>query len=281
MKYKKISLVFCISLSLCVLIRTFQQFFQIDRQTGFFLSRCTSSGYIGLGIAAALILTVSATAFSVRRNPVRMPRVNALLCAVSFGCAVTGVFAFSDIKFSANMSFWKSVTAVALLALYVLFMAAYAFKGIKNYRLKRIFYIIPVVYWTVRLIAVFSNVSSAAVIGDNAISILAHCAIVLFSLEFAKTANGFDSALDRKKLLSSGYGAGLLALTSSVPRLLLMFADSTAVMHESTLSTVSVLFAGLFAISFVCAFFSHNNLEHHHKSHTNEPDDGSTPFYFQ
>ena len=139
------------------------------------------------------------------------------------------------------------------------FFVAYGISLISDFTLPPISAVIPVFYFIIKVICVFTSVSSLALITDNILMLAAYCTLLFFFLCFGKLYNGIDREYNFRKLQASGFASVLLCLTQSVPHIIFNLSNGGAYRHTSNISNISLLVYGLFTAAFTLAHFSLKN----------------------
>lgn len=273
MKFKQIILFSSLGILGCTILRTFQIFFAINPETGFFRGRYRDIGFNTTVVIFAVVICTAILGALVKRAPSKMPRVNIFMGLASLAIAAGTAYELITETFVSRIPVWQITLSRVFGLLTVLFFLAYGAKAVYNYRLPRILYITPLLYWIVKLICTFTTISSLSLISDNMLMIAGYCAILVFMLEFAKTANGIDKDWGFKKLLASSLCSLNLCATFSVPRLIAIISGNSKVLHESVSSVLNCFLTGLFILVFTYSFYRNKNLSvhkhHHHHHHRN------------
>ena len=259
MKYEKILLFSSIALPAVVLMRFLQLFFTVDVKTGFFKSEYEDAGrcplvLIALGCAAVAVLCLTS-----HRNPENPPKKNLVTAVFSFiTAAVTAIEIFSE-SFAGTVMRWQSSLLMLMGLAAAAFFVAYGISLISDFTLPPISAVIPVFYFIIKVICVFTSVSSLALITDNILMLAAYCTLLFFFLCFGKLYNGIDREYNFRKLQASGFASVLLCLTQSVPHIIFNLSNGGAYRHTSNISNISLLAYGLFTAAFTLAHFSLKN----------------------
>ena len=141
--------------------------------------------------------------FLVKRCPLKFPKVRTV---TSFTSLLVG-FSLLLRLFSIYQKVGFSLTSPQYLveALFTiatcLFFFAYTAKRLFSFHIKRIFYVIPLIYWLFMLVLSYIRISRMALIAENALMILATCSTAMFFLYFAKIANGIKTQASKQKIL--------------------------------------------------------------------------------
>ena len=186
MKYEKILLFSSIALPVVVLMRFLQLFFTVDVKTGFFKSEYEDAGrcllvLIALGCAAVAVLCLTS-----HRNPENPPKKNLVTAVFSFiTAAVTAIEIFSE-SFAGTVMRWQSSLLMLMGLAAAAFFVAYGISLISDFTLPPISAVIPVFYFIIKVICVFTSVSSLALITDNILMLAAYCTLLFFFLCFGK-----------------------------------------------------------------------------------------------
>lgn len=260
MKYKRILNFFAIALICGIVVRTFQVVYTIDGSTGFFKSNYAEFGFKMMVFICALLVLIAVMGASVRRCPRKLLKVNPILGILSIALSVATVYEISTVVLSSRVPNWQVVLFNLSGYLAAAFFAAYGIKAFYDYRLPHPLYILPVIFWIIKLIYTFTAISTLSLITDNIFMLACYCAVLIFMLEFAKLANNIDMKWNFKKILSSGLSAVYLCFVFSVPRLLVAIFGNSTVLHESIGSAFSTLLMGAFTSCFLISHFKNRNL---------------------
>ena len=217
MKYEKILLFSSIALPAVVLMRFLQLFFTVDVKTGFFKSEYEDAGrcllvLIALGCAAVAVLCLTS-----HRNPENPPKKNLVTAVFSFiTAAVTAIEIFSE-SFAGTVMRWQSSLLMLMGLAAAAFFVAYGISLISDFTLPPISAVIPVFYFIIKVICVFTSVSSLALITDNILMLAAYCTLLFFFL-FMKMPIGWTMCTIGALGCIAIYRAGIgLCLGAALP----------------------------------------------------------------
>lgn len=260
MKYNNIIKVFCVILPISILLRVIQMVYTVEDVTGFF-----KRGYAGMGFAllVAILIAFAAvfiTSYTARRCPKNPPKVNLITGLFSLALGVSMAYQLFTEEFVSNVRSWQIVMLDITGALAAIYFIAFGFKMIVNYKLPKLFSLIPAVYWIFRLICIFTSISELALIVENIITLASNCLILLFMVSMAKLYNGIDNEKNFKKLLSFGLCCAMACFTDALPRIIALLSGHAEYMHGTLPAAFTVLMCGCFAASFTFSHFSSSNL---------------------
>ncbi len=284
MKYKHLILFFLVALPVSVLIRVFQVFFTIDGTTGFFKPEYKAFGLCMVVLVLAIIAATVFISVFIRRCPPKMPRVKPSLGISSILLGLSILYETLNTSYAPNIPFWQKGLVIVFGGTSVVFFVAYGLKMFKNYHIKRRFYVVPVLYWMVKLIFIFTGISSLALISDNVFLVLSYCSALVFMLEYSKFANKIDVDMNYKKLFASGLAAVILCAVTSFPRFIAVIIGNTKILHESIVSSVTLFFTAVFIAAFIFNDYSVHNLKvkkRHHRAKTSAPGTQTDGFYIE
>lgn len=261
---------FSISLLACLVIRTLQLLFTVDGATGFIKAE-----YRPIGIAMMLILFLAVIVsviigISVRRCPLKMPKVSPLLGISSMLMGAAILYEVFSISVLRNSNIYQIIALEAFGCFAGIFFIAYGLKAFVKFKMSPVFFVIPVLYWAIKLIYVFTNISSLALITDNILLCVCYCGVLVFMLEYAMLANKINVERTSRILMASALCAANLSLVCSLPRFIAIVTGHTEGLHESVSSMVTVLFTGVFIILFMWHYFRNKNLARHHRKNRNK-----------
>lgn len=268
MRYKHILTVFFASLPVLVFVRALQLIKLTDHTTGLFTK--DKPALVATAAIGFVVLVVTGCCLSVRRAPLKCPKVRkplgiaSLLMSIAIWLDVFAVFK------SSYIASWQKYIVVVVGLLTIAFFALYALKAVKKYRLERLIFIVPTIYFAVRLIVSFISIAPIALISENAYMVLAQCSTALFMFEFAKIANGYDKAKSYKKILVVGALAVMFNAVFSVPQIVLLLTDFNSSEHQPTMALISSLLVAVFITMYLLAHFSNKNLKDHRYRHKKE-----------
>lgn len=279
MKYKHIMWVFGISLIAGIVIRTCQALFITDAQTGFIKPEYKMFGILMTALICLAAIVCIIVGLTVRRCPQKMPKVTPL---GGIGSMLLGAFVFAEVAFilfETRLELWQAVALEVFGFLSGVFFIAYGLKAFVKYKLPGVFFAVPVVFWAVKLIKLFTSISSIALIAENIVLCLGCCAALVFMLEYAKLANNINIDRTSRYLLASGLCASNLSLVYAVPELIEIIGRISVLKNKYAMSvvlknfasdivsTASVLVTGIFVLLFVVGYFSTDNLSRRHSKH--------------
>ena len=268
MKYKKILLFSGIALPASVLLRFLQLVFTVDTKTGFFKSEYKETGYYLLILIIVCAAVTAALCFTTHRKPENPPKKSLPLAIVSFLTAViTGVEIFSE-SFSGTVMHWQTSLLMLAGIAAIAFFTVYGISLVSDFKLPPISAAVPVIYFIIKVICVFTSISSLALITDNVLMLAAYCVMLLFFLCFGKLYNGIDREYNFRKLQASGFASAILCFTQSIPHIVINLLNGNSYQHTSNISNISLLAYGLFTAVFTLVFFSLKNVTVTHRRDT-------------
>ena len=261
MRYKNIIAFFLVVLPVSIGLRFMQLVFTVDATTGFFKQEYKPIGYALIFIiffACAITALLSFTAF---RKPEKPPKVNPFLGFASLLLGFAIGYEIITETFVAAVRVWQIVLLDVTGLLAAVFFIIYGLKMLIDFPLPGITTIIIPIYWVVRLICIFTTISSLSLISDTVITLAYQCSALIFMACFAKIFNKINDDKLFRKVLASGLITAILCLADSVPRLYLKLTNHEQYLHSSATSSLTMLATGIFAFTFILAFFSNKNLK--------------------
>ena len=255
MKLNKIISFFFIGLPICVCLRIFQIMFTIELETGFYVNEFAT---IGKAISAVIFIFCALLcwfSFKYYKSPENPPKPNMLISVISIGLAVVTILqAFAETNYALTFA-WQiwliRILGVVTSAYFVMFGLKYYI----NFKFPPILNIVPCIFMIVRTTFIFISTSALAHISDNVLLIAAYCAILIFFVNFAKLYNDIDNEKNFRKLLASGLVSASLCLTQAIPHIIVNVISGNKYLHVSYVSNVSVLFIGIFVLTFLVSHF--------------------------
>ena len=261
MEFKNLLFFFLITLPVCILARFLQLIYIEDPTTGFFNIGYEFLGYFLIAliiIACAVNVLLSFTAY---KRPPRAPRMGIVtgICSLALGVSIG--FEILTETFTQSIRIWQIVTLDILGIFAAVFFLLYGLKMIINYPLPKIFFIVPALYWIMRLICIFTSISAISLIVDNFITLASHCLTLIFMANFAKLNNDIDDNRLFRKLIATGFCSVIFCAVDALPRIIFSLIGKESYIHSGVSFVPTVLLSGIFIISFFCSYFSKNNFK--------------------
>ena len=261
MRIKNLRLFFVISLALAVVIRAFQAYFTTDPVSGFLKPEFKNIGLLLCGFVVAITVSVAIFSFSIRRCPLKLPRINIFMGLLSLLLAAAIAWnAVLTVPY-ANTPLWQISLLKLTGFLAALFFVAFAVKGVKDYTIPPLCFILPVPYWLVRLILIFTSTSSLALIVSTMFILAAEICVLLFMFELALLANQINTEKNYKKIAASGYCSVILCIMAAIPNGIDFVTNRTEVTTLELSSLALYIVTALFIYFFLRNHFSNKNLK--------------------
>lgn len=261
MKYNNIVKIFCVALPISILLRVIQMVYTVEDVTGFFKRGYEGVGFVLLVTVFIAFAAVFATSYTARRCPPNPPKVDLVTGLFSLALGVSIAYQLFTEEFVSNVRSWQIIMLDITGVLAAIYFIAFGFKMIINYKLPKLFSLVPAVYWIFRLICIFTSISELALIAENVITLASNCLILLFMVNMAKLYNGIDNERNFKKLLSFGLCCVMACFTDALPRIIALISGHAEYMHGTLPAAFTVLMCGFFTASFIFAHFSSSNLK--------------------
>ncbi len=259
MKLNKIMILFSLVLPFSLVLRFLQLYFTIEETTGFYLNETKNFGPVLLIVILLSVLAVTFFAYLTFTRPEKPPKSN--IC-ISVSALLLGISLFAELIFKKNVTIvsWQSVLLNILSVLMIAYLVSLFLKPLFNLKIPKIFSAITVLYMIIRMICSFTAISKLALISDNILLIFSYCAVLLFFLNYTKLYNGAETDTIFKKILSSGLASAVLCFTYSIPNFLINIISNQVYYHSSIFTNITVLFLGIYILSFSLSYFSKKNI---------------------
>ncbi|GEM_PF-4955206 len=210
-----------------------------------------------------IVLFSSSLAFTVKRCPLKFPKVNSATFIASLLVGLSMLFRVFSIYSKIGLSFsspsYLVETLFTLLA--CVFFLAYSAKLFFNFHIKRVLYTVPLIYWLVMLILSYIRISRMSLIMENALMVFATCTTAIFFLYFAKIANGIKTKESKQKIiLFFGSLSLLFCFTFSIPQIMFNYSENQVITHNDASFLIVFAATGIFVVAFLSSFFAEKNL---------------------
>ncbi len=265
MKCRNLFMILYAITPVAVIIRLFQVLKYTDCKTGFFSADYLNKAEFSTIVFVVLIIIASALTLTVKRCPLKIPRVSPSLGVASgllFAVVMLKTYYFALSILSGKSSFslvWLLLVDFAT-AVFLLFYAA---KAIYSFHIKRICYVAPLVFFISNLLVFYVKTSRMSLIPENVFYVLAAASTTVFFLYFAKIANTITTKNSHKILFFFGMLSIVFSEAFSIPQLVSLVVNKNTYLHNE-LSTYLLFFvSGIFVLVFLKQFFRTKNLEKH------------------
>lgn len=281
MHYRNIRISFYLALLAITFVRFLHFFLALDPVTGFLKPDYKLIGFGLLVLTFVIAFTITGISFTIKRCPIKVPRLSYLSGAFSFALSISIVYDLLKIENSANIPHWQTLLLKVTGGLAALFFVLLFVKSLKNFNLPDFFFVAPVLYYLIRLIYLFTASSVIALISDNILYLATHIFTLLFMLELcvAKFQEGQNKNF--KKVAATGFTAVLLSVATCVPHLIAWSIKSPASQRVDFSDAAVTLLTGLFLLSFLSNYFSgHNVLARRHRQYNPEEEKQPTNDFY-
>ena len=267
MKYKNIMAIFGVSALISFYLRLREQMLCIDAR-GFVRDGYAEKNFFLLLWSAGFLIAAAVVASLVRRCPLKAPQVGIPLCGVSAVLGVWMIYESVTVVSPASVPAWQGAAMNVLGVLSGLMFLAYAASGLVKFTLPGALFILPVLFWMLRLIWVFTALNTLALTVEHVFLLMACSALLVFMLQLAKLMSGQGNSYHFKWMLVSGVCAVIFCADYALPNLLLELAGSRTASKESVSSEIMILLTAAFVLVFLIAYFDQRNLKRHHRHHS-------------
>ena len=248
MNFKKAVIFLGCAAPVCALLNCLVMFFTIENSSGFFRTGYSSLAVLMLGIIAVLII-LSAVAFSrVRRPnpPAFWPYIGAVLSAALGICFLAEAFNFTPLAGTTPaLAFFIRIFA-GLSGIIFVWRGANELSFVPIY--KEI-YIIPVIYMILKVVSTFIAYAGVATITETVFELFTICAMLIFTLNFAKAQNGIKNKKGSALSTPLCVVCALVVLTQIAPYAVNYFAKEEALIHANSLYSPTSIILSLFIVS--------------------------------
>ncbi len=266
MKFKYIITVFLATFTASLLLRTGQILTLVDER-GFIIKNGASKNFICILILIALFAATAISALYVRRCPLKAPKMNAALCVTS---AILGVWMIYDsitLNSPISVPAWQSSMLSVFGLLSGAVFIAYAATVIEKFKLKGIAFIIPIVYWMLRLVWIFTALNTLALTMEHVFLLACCSAILLFMLQLAKVQSSIESEKSFRRICVFGLAALVLVADYALPNIALKIFDFKDFESHGVSSEILIFITAIFISVFFVSYFHQSNLIPRHKKH--------------
>ena len=254
MKHRHIINLLWIALPICVILKLIQFIFTIDSTTGFIKQQYKDiSTLITLVILAAVaamcVLAYFAEGVSKKQGELRP------ILAVT-GVLTGGMFICETVSGLSSLGNWYSILLVLLSLLSAFVFVAFGLKNIYPYNFPSLLLAVPVVYYVVKLISLFTSTSELSLVTENIFLLFTNSALLWFLFEFANYENELsDPKKSHKKIFACGITAVMLCVITSLPKLIILITNKSTVLRGDVSASLLMLSQAIFILSYIVGIF--------------------------
>lgn len=249
-------LIFSLTALATVALRSLMLLFTIDPVSGFVRTEYALPNlFITIGlVAACLIVFVTAMLLGTKQTEeIKLNNIPMLVACVSMAVAMIYETFFSSLLEGANLI--QSMLHYALTAGSAAVLIIAAVMKFLKLEYPKILTLIPVIYWILRLIIVFTSFSKISAISDTIIETATMCLTLITFLAFSKIE--CDQPIKRYKLyFATALLCGIVSIMSSVPRIIAFFGSAAHPQHLNTTPVFTGLAVAFFSISFAYSLYN-------------------------
>lgn len=255
MNIKQSYLYFAVSAAIATSLRVLLLFFGIEAKSGFIKSEylipaTVILALITVGAILSFVFALTAKA-TVKQSVPKSALFKILSILLAIVILYDTFFSRLDYSFSPWQRNLEYITAIIASVALVSF-AVMDFMGIE---FPRILSIAPILFWFMRLIIIFTSLSTLASIPDNIFELAALCTILVSSLYTAKTV--CREAPPKKQPLSFALllTTAFVCFVTALPRLIVTATGNSALLHANDLPIMTTLIAGVYFLVFAVECF--------------------------
>ena len=243
-----------------IIMRTVQNLLMVETGSGFFFEGYALTATVMLIFMLGIILAAAIYGFICPTVPRGAPKPNKIwgaACALVAFAVLYEVF-FTEI--SINIPRWQVVLHFGLGVATTVILLLHAISTVTAFKLPPLLDVILVLFWTIKLIIIFSNYSSLAAITENVFELASLCGILVFVLQFAKLQNGVTPYKTNNTFLGFSVIAFMLCAAYSVPQIILYITGNKNLAHTSNVTFITGFAMMIFIGVYVILAFKEENL---------------------
>lgn len=248
MNFKKALIFFGFATPVCALLNCLVMFFTIESQSGFFKTGYDSLATLMLAIIGALIL-LSCAAFVKLKRPAapKFWRLVKSACGFVLGiCLIVEAFKFTPLIGTGE--FFASLIRLLGILSGIAFLI-FTFENLLDITVLKLIYVIPVIYYVFRIISAFVYYAAVATMAETSLELFAICAMLVFTMSFAKAQNGIKNKKGKVLSLPVAILCAMLIITQIAPSAANVLFKEEILLHAHSLFIPSSIAMFLFVIS--------------------------------
>ncbi len=269
MKIKNLT-IFSIAVAvLCIAARTVTLLYTVETSTGFFIARLTTLG-ISLSIGIFLLTLVAVIfAFTAKEKancPFQLSKISGIASFLLGFATLLYSFGFNSHSYLIQWQHTLEAFSGVLAGVWFILYGISAFTDIK---LPKIAAIIPCIHYIMRLIVVFTTLSTSALVTEHVFSLAYHASVMVFMLYLGRIAAGETSKNSAKSFFPVTTAAFIFTCTSVFSRLIMLLLGKPEMIHGETALDITGIILSIFML-LIAADICKENTEEIKEADTNE-----------
>ncbi len=235
-----------LSTVVAVALRSAMLFFTIDAKSGFIKAEYLFFGFAILAIIILAALLIFVFSYISKSSCEWKEAGNPIFRLASAFLAL--VIIYDTFFQNGGVTGWQRTVELilAIVTTITLIMAALG----DNVKRPALLSVVPVLYWFMRLVIVFTAFSSLATIPDNVFELCALCLTLISSLWYAKVVclgvEGKQRAFMEPVFLTTAF----VCFTAAIPRAAVILSGSESLLHKTGLPVMTPIAAGIYFLVF-------------------------------
>ncbi len=223
--------IFSFSLAvICTAIRTAVILYTTEGTTGFFVARLASLG-IFLSVSVFILALVAFLfGFFTDKKPCANFKLNKVSGFLAVICGIL-ILLYPVLFKTPSIIPWQNNFTVFFSLLTGIWFAFFGISAFIEIKIPPISYVIPMFYYLMRLVLIFTTFSSSALVSEHVFSLSYRCLILVFMLMFLRTCAGLITPRTKKFFLPVSMATFVLTFTSVISRLIVHFSLGDTFIH--------------------------------------------------
>lgn len=251
-----------------ILMRTVQNLLMVEPGSGFFYEGYTLIATVMLIFMFGIILAATIYGFICPKVPRGAPAPTKLWGTTCAILAIAVLYELFFTEISINIPHWQVAVHFALGIAATIVLILHCTSAFVEIKIPPILDAVLVLFWTAKLIIIFSNYSSLASVTENVFELASLCGILIFALQFAKLQNGVAPRKTNNAFLGFSCLAFMLCATYSIPQMLLYVTGNKYLAHTSNVTFITGFAMMIFIGVYVYTCFKEENLTEKYKTET-------------
>lgn len=248
MKIKNLT-VFSLAVAiLCVAARTVTMLYATESGTGFFINRLTP---LGLGLSAGIFVLVLAAvifAFYAKEKTVSPFSPSALSSIASLLLGISLIFYSLGFNIHGYLILWQHALETVTGILAGLWFIAFGLSAFAKIKLPAVAAALPCIHYIMRLIVVFTSISTSALVAEHIFSLAYHVSAMVYMLNFGRIAAGEPSKNIAKVFFPISAMTFIFTCTSVFSRLIMLILGKPEMIHGEAALDITGIVLSIFVL---------------------------------
>ena len=255
MNIKQSYLYFIVATAISIVVRTLMLFFTIDTKSGFVKNEYAIVAGVILGIVVISVVLVFIFTTLTKKTAVQSIPDSNIFKIVSPLLAAVIMYDTLFTTYGYNVTVWQRSCEMVLAVAAAVSLISFTVTEFFHIEFPKILTVLPVFFWFVRLVIIFTSFSSISNIIDNMFELASLCMTLIASLQFSKLACIEQAPKKQTITFAIALSTSSVCFVTSVPIAIVTLSQNATVLHNSYYPILTTLVTGIYFLTFALSCY--------------------------